>query len=104
MCLPLAYVISFISILLLLLSTGCTFPGNNQASAQLSGALPEHYIWFSSSSPDRSSPRFFRKSFTIAQAPANATLYFTGPYNFDLFVNGVLVDQLSAGGPGIVHD
>jgi len=105
MRLPLAHGISFISILLLLLLTGCTFfPGNNQASVQLSGKLPEHYIWFSSSSPDRSSPRFFRKSFTIAQAPAHATLYFTGPYNFDLFVNGVLVDQLSAGGPGIVHD
>jgi alpha-L-rhamnosidase len=105
MRLPLAHRISFISILLLLLLTGCTFfPGSNQASVQLSGTLPEHYIWFSSSSPDRSSPRFFRKSFTIAQAPPNATLYFTGPYNFDLFVNGVLVDQLSAGGPGIVHD
>jgi len=66
--------------------------------------LPEQYIWIGSPSPDSSSPRFFRNTFVLNSLPTQATLYFLGPFNFDIFVNGMNVSHVQQGRPTIIHD
>ena len=39
-----------------------------------------------------------------SSVPSRATLYFVGPYNFDIFVNGANVSHVQLGGPVLVHD
>jgi len=65
---------------------------------------PEQYIWFSSPSPNSSQPRYFRKSFSLTALPSVATLYFMGPYNWDITVNGQDVSHAALGGPGLTYD
>jgi alpha-L-rhamnosidase len=77
--------------------------GRNPSLA-LHQPLPEQYIWFASTSADSSSPRFFRNSFLLSFVPAQATLYFVGPYNSDIFVNGTKISHLLLGGPVLLHD
>jgi len=59
----------------------------------------EQYIWVSSLSRDATAPREFRKSFPLESVPAHATLYFFGPYNADVVINGASVIHLAQGGP-----
>ena len=77
--------------------------GHNPSLA-LHQPLLEQYIWFASTSADSSSPRFFRKSFVLSFVPAQATFYFVGPYNSDIFVNGTKISHLLLGGPVVLHD
>jgi len=64
----------------------------------------EQYIWFSSPSPDATGPRIFRKSFSLVSAPTRATLYFFGPYNADVLINGANVIHLAQGRPILTGD
>src|SRR5207247_8080656 len=64
----------------------------------------ERYIWVSSPSPDATAPRIFRKSFSLVSVPTHATLYFFGPYNADVAVNGVAVIHLAQGGPILTNE
>lgn len=96
-----------VPIFTMVLQLGC---GDNRSTAAhnfpsaLHQPLPEQYIWFASTSTDSASPRFFRKSFVLTFVPAQATLYFVGPYNFDIFVNGTEISHLLLGGPVLLHD
>jgi len=91
-----------------LLMAGCggtpstTFtPPSPTASAH---PLPEQYIWFGGTSADGSSPRFFRKSFMVAQTPTTSTLYLVGPYFSDLYLNGGLINRYQPVGTILVAD
>jgi alpha-L-rhamnosidase len=55
--------------------------------------LPEQYVWFGGAFPDSSSPRFFRRTFTLESVPDQATLYLIGPYSYTLFVNATRISQ-----------
>ena len=81
--------------------TGCA--QGDSSTGVVHKMLPEQYIWFGTPSLDVSTPRFFRRSFTITTVPAQATLYFMGPFNFDIFVNGTNISHVLLGGP-ILHD
>ena len=64
----------------------------------------EQYIWVSSPSPDATAPRMFRKSFSVVSVPTHVTLYFLGPYNADVAVNGTTVVHLAQGGPILTNE
>lgn len=64
----------------------------------------EQYIWFASPSADATAPRMFRKSFSLVSVPARATLYFFGPYNADVLINGANVIHLAQGGPILTNE
>jgi hypothetical protein len=46
----------------------------------------------------------FRKTFSLVAVPAPATLYFFGPYNADVRINGVSVVNLAQGGPILTNE
>jgi hypothetical protein len=64
----------------------------------------EQYIWFSSYSRDATSPRMFRRSFSLVSAPKPATLYVFGPYNIEVAINGASVVHLAQGGPILTNE
>lgn len=64
----------------------------------------EQYIWVSSLSPDAAAPRMFKKSFSLVSVPTHATLYFFGPYNADVTINGANVIHLAQGGPILTNE
>jgi hypothetical protein len=84
---------------------GC---GNHSsAAARENATVPlgsEEYIWFSSPSANATVPRFFRKTFMLKVVPSATTLYFAGPYNWDIAVNGQSVSRAALGGPTLAHD
>jgi hypothetical protein len=64
--------------------------------------LPEEYIWAqagpsnapaqgTASNQEQPAPRYFRRSFTVAHLPAQATLYVAGPGGVTAYLNGHLV-------------
>lgn len=82
--------------------SGTQAPAAAPAANQIAGAA--QYIWFAAPSPDTNFPRYFRKTFTVNSVPAQSTLYVVGPYNFDVYVNGALVNHVLLGGPRLLHD
>ncbi|HVB56358.1 MAG TPA: hypothetical protein VNE63_08015 [Candidatus Acidoferrales bacterium] len=64
----------------------------------------EQCIWVSSPSPGATAPRMFRKSFSVTSVPIRATLYFFGPYNADVLINGATVVHLAQGGPLLTNE
>jgi hypothetical protein len=71
--------------------------------------LPEQYIWTQGDSAAvakisydwakqdfKVDPHYFRYTFTVASAPAAATLYIAGPRSARVFLNGHLVDQVKS--------
>ncbi len=72
--------------------------------------LPEQYIWTRDSLTDNSAkveyrfpglmeqtePHYFRDSFNIASAPAEATLYIAGPRSVKVWINGSLAESVSS--------
>lgn len=70
--------------------------------------LPEEYIWTANGRAtgklvytfpgieEQTEPHLFRKHFTLAQAPAAATLYLAGPRAVTVWINGALADRVSS--------
>ena len=65
--------------------------------ASASRPLPEQYIWTQAAPPgatgapanrDQPKPHYFRDHFTVAHAPAHATLYVAGPRSVKVYLNG----------------
>jgi hypothetical protein len=72
--------------------------------------LPEQYIWTqappsgasgaptqtTAANPDQPRPHYFRDHFTVAHAPAQATLYVAGPRSVTVYLNGKRVLETRA--------
>ncbi|MBW4026118.1 MAG: alpha-L-rhamnosidase [Acidobacteria bacterium] len=73
--------------------------------------LPEQYIWtkddslvgrigaiqyISPGANGSIEPHYFRAAFSLASAPAQATLYVAGPRSAKIYLNGVLAEQISS--------
>jgi hypothetical protein len=71
--------------------------------------LAEEYIWTANDAnandkvlytrpkaDERIEPHFFRRSFTVAAVPREATLYIAGPRSVDLWLNSILVEHVES--------
>ena len=90
-------------------------PSRAEATPRVVGTfhkpLPEEYIWTADDAAVvtrpkemsqikrtdwKSEPHYFRSSFVVKNAPANATLYVAGPRTAQVYLNGVLAADLKA--------
>ena len=71
--------------------------------------LPEEYIWTANAvdvdakvlytrprADERIEPHYFRRTFTVAAVPADATLYVAGPRSVKVWLNGQLAEQVES--------
>ena len=71
--------------------------------------LPEEYIWTANDANandkvlytrpamnERIEPHYFRRSFTLAAVPRQATLYIAGPRSVDVWLNGILAEHVES--------
>ncbi|MDP9051195.1 MAG: alpha-L-rhamnosidase [Acidobacteriota bacterium] len=71
--------------------------------------LPEEYIWTANdanandkvvytrpNATERIEPHYFRRQFTVAAVPAEATLYVAGPRSVKVWLNGRLAEQIES--------
>src|SRR5664279_2941583 len=71
--------------------------------------LAEEYIWTANDAnandkvlytrpkaDERIEPHFFRRSFTVAAVPREATLYIAGPRSVDVWLNGMLAEHVES--------
>jgi hypothetical protein len=71
--------------------------------------LPEEYIWTANdanandkvlytrpAANEAIEPHYFRRSFTLATVPRQATLYIAGPRSVDVWLNGILAEHVES--------
>ena len=70
--------------------------------------LPEQYVWTAKEKRSgklvykfpaitaETEPHFFRRSFTVATVPREATLYIAGPRSADVWLNGMLAEHVES--------
>ena len=83
--------------------------GEPRLESSMHTPLKEEYIWTANSAnandkvlytrpaaDERIEPHYFRKNFTLAAVPREATLYIAGPRTVDVWVNGMLAEHVES--------